>query len=438
MHGNTLPIAALAAATALADRAALLRAAEIVTLTVEKRNTYPILANVRLRGDGNVLFLTGTNLDVMIDVAVPAAADPHLDVTVSAHTLRDLLKGAPKAADMVSLAMPEPQRKVRMIDESYVDSESGEEATRQIEEVSFVTEPALCVDFDVARYNLAGLASDSFPDLRGPMARDDKGNPVANYRRFTLPGADLFAALDSVQFAISNEETRYYLNGVYMHVVTPGDKNRPELRFVTTDGHRMARQELTAPDGSLDMPGVIIPKGTVAMLLRLLKPAKGKESPVVEIEVTDTRMRVMFDDVTVTSKTIEGTFPDYERVTPKQNGKAATIKAGAMQEAIKAVSLIASDRGGKAVKLDFVGDTLTLSCCNPDSGTATSSIAFDASDFGAGPFEIGFNSKYLSDMIAEAKADGDSVTFLFNDSGSPSLVRGSRDGWLGVLMPMRV
>lgn len=385
---TNLAIAALP--SALVERAAMTRAVEIAANVTEKRNSYPILANVLLRGDGQTLFITSTDTDIVLDIAVPAAADHAFATTVPAHLLKDLLKGAPKA-DYVSIIA------------------DGENTS---------------LDFEKANYTVAALPVESFPELlAGTMSH-----------RFTLAGADLVAALSSVEAGISKEETRYYLNGIYVHSVTPHGRNHPELRFVATDGHRMLRQDLTSPDGAIDMPGVIIPTKTVKLLLKLMK---GKACPeTVEIEVSETKIRVMYDNITILSKIVEGTYPDYERVTPKYNDKLATFSAKTLLEGIKAVSVIASDRGGKAVKLMMADGTCTLSVLNPDNGTATTAFAIDqASDFG---LEIGFNAAYLTDLVKDASADGDAITFAFNDAGAPTLITGAREGWLSVLMPMRV
>lgn len=434
-------LAIVAAATAVADRAALMRAVDIVDKVIEARNVYPIIGHVRLRGDGHAMFVTGTDLDINIDVRLAAAADAHFDVCVPSGLLKSILKGAPKAADMAAFTLDS-------VVERSVPGKPGELA------LDFADGNAL-LDFGTAKFNLNVLHPAAFPDLKGPnrlispsaidnggqyVVGANDGRPNPNYRAFTMPGADLFNALDAVAFAISNEETRYYLNGVYMHVPdqSPHDKRNglaAELRFVTTDGHRMARQTIAVPDGALGMPGAILPKKTVYTLLKLLKPAKGKSLPEVAIEVTDTKVRFMFDDVTITSKLIEGTFPDYNRVTPMHNDKFATFSNKALQEAIGVVTMIASERGGKAVKIEIEGDGCRLSTASADNGSAETTLPV-AAEFGR--IEIGFNAGYFVAILDELKPSGDTVTMAFNDSGSPTVITGDRAGWLSVLMPMRV
>jgi len=419
---TAIALASAALASAVADRVALTRAVEIAEEIVERRNTYPILANVRLRGDGNMLFVTSTDLDIVIDVAVPAPADERFDVTVPALMLKQLLKGAPKA-EYVAFTMP-PSKAVERVTRWKFDIEKGENVPDATETI-ITFDGAVDVDFATATYQMAALPSEGFPALK----------PGEFTHRFSLSGIELFDSLDAVEFAVSNEETRYYLNGVYMHVVTPSGRNRPELRCTATDGHRMARSEITAPDGAIGMPGIIIPKKTVALLVKLMK---GKARPeTVEIEVHERFMRLHWDGVTVTSKMIDGTFPDYERVTPKNNDKAVTFKAADALAAIKAAGLVASERGGKAVKLSFEGGKLTLICNNPDMGSSAVPLAIVPGEQMPESFEIGFNARYLTDLVTEARSD--EVTMLFNDAGSPTVVTGEgREGWLAVLMPMRV
>lgn len=409
MQNSALSLAALP--SVVIDRAAMASAVETVDLVVATRTTYPILTNLRLRGDGNILFVTGTDLDLTIDVAVPGAADSTFDMCLPANLVKQLLKGAPKSADVLAImgANIVPEQKPNGVTDMVFDRPAE-------------------LDFDGARYKLNATMPDSWPTLKGPATESP------TYRRFTLPGADLFAALDSVAFAISNEETRYYLNGVYMHPVTDPGRNMPELRIVATDGHRLARFDLVSPDAAIGMAGAILPKALIWLLLKLLKPAKGKQLPTVDIEVTDKVIRLMFGAVTVTAKLIEGTYPDYERVTPKHNDKLATVDVAAMLEALKAVTVLASERGGKGVKLTFGKDSVTLFVSGPDIGDAEMTIPAVV-EFADG-LEIGYNGRYLADVLKEARSER--VTLAMADAGAPTVIRGDREEWLSVLMPMRV
>ena len=205
----------------------------------------------------------------------------------------------------------------------------------------------------------------------------------------------------------------------------------PVLRAVATDGHRMARAEIEAPAGAVGMPGIIVPKKTVGEIQKLLDGADDAE---VKVEVSDTKIRVAVGSVVLLSKLIEGTFPDYDRVTPKNNDKQMIVDRASFAIAVDRVSTIASERGGKAVKLSAREGLLELSVTNPDHGTASEELAVE---FETDGFEIGFNARYLLDIIGQIRSE--SAVFLFNDAGSPTLVKDEGETRaLYVLMPMRV
>ncbi|TIW20141.1 MAG: DNA polymerase III subunit beta [Mesorhizobium sp.] len=295
---------------------------------------------------------------------------------------------------------------------------------------------AVTVDFEKVNYRLQDLPIADYPNLAG-------GTPT---HTFSIPGADLVESFGGVAMAISTEETRYYLNGVYLHHVEPraidayhGDHGA--LRMVATDGHRLCRQDLAATEGMAGMPGVIIPRKTVALLQKLLK---GKACPeTVHVAIGAHRHEgegyvqgkaiFSFDNVTVTTKLVDGTFPDYQRVIPTDNDKPATFKAADLAEGVRAVELISSERG-RAVKLTFSAGKCQLVVNNPDQGSATANVA---ADYDSDDLEIGFNAKYMQDFIATA--GGEDITLTMADAGSPTVITTpDRKGWLGVLMPMRV
>lgn len=387
-------------ATAVVERAPLTRAFEIVTAAVDKRTSLPILDNARMQGDGSALFVTATNLDIELTVAIPAAADSRFAVTIPAAKMRDLLKKA-TASCFVAFTMPEKDK------------------------------GAATADFERVKYRLATLPVADFPNLDGPtpLARD--GSTDSTYRSFTMTGAAFWAALDSTMSAISTEATRYYLNGIYMHVAHDG-----ALRFVATDGHRLYRQDMAAPDGSAEMPGVIIPLKTVAILHKLLK---GKACPdSVGIELTATKLRVTWGDadlhVTRHSKFIDGTYPDYERVIPPSPKYSARFEPEAALEAIRAVALIGGGKA-RAVKLTMKPGRIALGATS-ENDSASADIEADSTC--PDGFETGYNSGYITDAIATASPDGAAITWRGSGKGDPTIFTGSREGWMAVLMPMRV
>ena len=286
-----------------------------------------------------------------------------------------------------------------------------------IELVREAEQDRLVITSGPAKFSLQTLPADDFPAL----SVEDLAHA------FTLPAADLKRLIEKTRFAISTEETRYYLNGIYLHEAeTEGDST---LRAVATDGHRLAQVELPIPSGAKGMPGVIVPRKTVLDLFKLVEDGEGD----VRVELSPSKIRVSAGSVVLTSKLIDGTFPDYERVIPQGNDKRLEVDNGAFAEAVDRVSTLSSDKG-RAVKLALDDGTLTLSVNNPESGSATEELAvtyeFDA-------LEIGFNARYLLDISQQLESEA--AEFLLADPGSPTMVRDLKDqSALYVLMPMRV
>jgi DNA polymerase-3 subunit beta len=366
------------------ERANLLRALNHVHRVVERRNTIPILANVLLRAEGNELSLKATDLDLEIVERVPAEVEQGGAATVPAHMLYDIVRKLPDGAEI------------------SLDTGSGQ---------------TMALKAGRARFSLQMLPDADFPDLQtGDL-------PIT----FTIPAELLKRLIDRTQFAISTEETRYYLNGIYFHVVGAGGEAR--LRAVATDGHRLAKAEAPAPEGSVGMPGIILPRKTVGEIQKLLE----RPDAEVTISLSDSKLRLGMGDLVLTSKLIDGTFPDYERVIPKANDKVLTLDKADFERAVDRVSTVSSDRG-RAVKLSLAEDRMVLAVNNPDSGSATDEIPVD---YGADPLEIGFNSRYLLDIAGQLTTEN--AIFRLADPGSPTLIEGSGEAdALYVLMPMRV
>lgn len=367
------------------ERNHLLKSLGHVHRVVERRNTYPILANVLIKADGDGLDLRATDLDIEVTEHVPAMVGTPGTTTVPAHTLYEIVR---KLAD-------------------------GAEVKLEVD-----GNEQMAITSGRSRFHLACLSPDGFPDLKSGTFS----------HTFSMPAAALRELIERTQFAISNEETRYYLNGIYFHTIEVDGET--VFRAVATDGHRMARAETEAPKGADGMPGIIVPRKTVAEVQKLLDGVDGD----VEVELSDTKIRFSVAGVVLLSKLIEGTFPDYDRVTPKNNDKEMKVDRSIFATAVDRVSTIASERGGKAVKLTASEGQLELSVTNPDHGTANEELAVS---FEQDNFEIGFNARYLLDIVGQIRSDN--VVFMFNDSGSPTLVLEEGDAnALYVLMPMRV
>ncbi len=367
------------------DRNLFLQALGHVTSVVERRTTIPILSNVLLRASGEDLQFHATDLEREVVETVAATVRAPGSITVPAHILHDIARKLPDGAE--------------------VDVKGDSEKQR------------LTLAAGQARFSLQTLPADDFPNMTAG----------AYGHEFEIGAPDLLRLLDKTRFAISTEETRYYLNGIYLHVAKAGD--RQVLRAVATDGHRLAQVEIACPEGAGGMPGVIVPRKTVNELHRLVENNTG----VVKIGVDAAKIRFEIGRVTMTSKLIDGTFPDYGRVIPQGNDKKLNVSNHDFMKAVDRVSTIASERG-RAVKLNIGDGKLVLSVNNPEGGSATEEIGVE---YGAAPLEIGFNARYLLDIAGQL--EGESARFLLADAGSPTIVRDAADDTaLYVLMPMRV
>lgn len=281
---------------------------------------------------------------------------------------------------------------------------------------------SLALDFAGLRIQLAALPVKDFPDACLP--RDWS-------HRFTIPTERLALLLEKTAGCMSCEEIRYYLNGVFLHVVE--SPTGPILRAVATDGHRLARQDVPIPLGADGMPGVIIPAKTVGEVLRLAG-AKGAPS-TCSVRVAGNGIEFVIGDVSIRSKVIDGTFPAYERVIPAGNPDSCTVDRARLIDATKQVSVISSERG-RAVKVSPMSDRLTLTVVNPDAGSATMDVP---TMYGQEEpsCEFGINARYLVEALDTFA--GDDVTLRTADPGSPILFESiAEPDFLMVIMPVRV
>src|SRR5215218_5641081 len=346
------------------ERATLLKSLGHVQSVVERRNTIPILSNVLIEAtEGGGLRLMATDLDLQIVETVEANVTQPGATTVSAHTLFDIVRKLPEGSQV---------------------------------EIS-AAEGKMQVVAGRARFNLSTLPRDDFP---------------------VIAEGDL-----QTRFAISSEETRYYLMGIFLHVV------EEQLRAAATDGHRLARITVPKPDGADGMPDVIVPRKAVAELYRLLEEVEG----TVEISLSPTKVRFGLGSAILTSKLIDGTFPDYNRVIPTGNDKLLKLDTKTFSAGVDRVSTIASEKT-RAVKMAVDRDKVTLSVTSPENGLATEELP---ADYGSDGLEIGFNARYLMDILSEI--DGDTVEVHLADAAAPTLLReNDKSNALYVLMPMRV
>jgi len=367
------------------ERSVLLKALGHVHRIVERRNTIPILANVLIEAADGKLTLKSTDLDLEASEQVSADVAQNGGTTVPAHVIYDIVRKLPDGAQ-ASLE---------------TTGDTGQLVLRS----------------GRSRFTLQALPASDFPDLTsGEFSH-----------RFALPAVELKRLIEKTQFAISTEETRYYLNGIYLHTVDIG--GTPMLRAVATDGHRLARVETQAPEGSVGVPGVIVPRKAVNEVQKLLEDL----SQDVTIEISTAKARFQFGDVVLTTKLIDGTFPDYARVIPTGNDKLLIVDRDPFRNAVDRVATLSSERG-RAIKLAIADGKITLSVNNPDSGSASEEIE---ADYDSAPIDIGFNARYLLDIVGQLSSDTASIRLA--DPGSPTLIQ-DREGApaLFVLMPLRV
>lgn len=367
------------------ERAVLLKAVSQAQSVVERRNTIPILANVLIEAEGNAVQFRATDLDIEVVDKAAAMVEKAGATTVSAVTLHEIVRKLPDGS-LVTLSD---------------DGVAGR----------------LNVQAGRSHFNLATLPKEDFP----VMASSEYAS------NFSAPAPVLRRLFDKSKFAISTEETRYYLNGVYLHVAdADGGK---VLRAVATDGHRLARIDADLPAGADGMPGVIVPRKTVGELRKLLDD----DEMEIAVSVSETKIRFATPDITLTSKVIDGTFPDYTRVIPVGNTRKMEVDASEFASAVDRVATVSSERS-RAVKMSLQEDKLILSVNAPDSGAAEEELAVA---YGDERLEIGFNAKYLLEIASQV--DRENAVFLFNSAGDPTLMREGNDtSAVYVVMPMRV
>ena len=367
------------------ERSELLKAVGQAQSVVERRNTIPILANVLIEAEGDLVSFRATDLDIEVVDQAPAKVERSGATTVNAVTLHEIVRKLPDGA-LVTLTD---------------DGAAGR----------------LTVEAGRSNFSLATLPREDFPVMASSEYEANYAASAPTLRRL----------FDKSKFAISTEETRYYLNGVYMHVA---DSNGAQvLRCVATDGHRLARIDADLPDGAENLPGVIVPRKTVGELRKLLDDDEAE----IAVSVSETKVRFAAPGITLTSKVIDGTFPDYTRVIPGGNTRRLEVDAAEFAQAVDRVATVSSERS-RAVKLSLDEDRLVLSVNAPDSGAAEEELAVAYAD---DALEIGFNAKYLLEIASQV--DRENAVFMFNSSGDPTLMReGNDETAVYVVMPMRV
>lgn len=367
------------------ERADLLRSLSHLQRIPDRKNTMPILANVRLQADKDNLVMKVTDLEIEVTDSISATVEQKGMSTVSVQIFCDIVRKLPEGVQ-ISLELDEKGESINIV------------AGR-------------------SRFTLPTLAESDFPDL---------GSDELPHK-FEVGAAELKALIDRTLFAISAEESRYYLNGIFMHIVDNGSDKL--LRSVTTDGHRLAQANIAAPEGSDEMPDIILPKKTAGEIQKLLENSDEK----VKIELSQTKICIRLDHIELVSKLIEGTFPDYTRVIPQKNDKELQVNKNDFSNAVDRVSTIGSDRIC-AVKMALSEQRMDLSFSNPSNGNASEELEVE---FGHSKLDIGFNSRYLLEITSQLRSE--KTLFKLSDPSQPAIIQNSdTEDTLYVVMPMRV
>ena len=364
------------------DRNTFLKPLGHVYSVVERRNTIPILSNVLIETNSSKVSFTATDMDMDIVETVGCIVSSQGRITISAHTLYDIVRKLPDGSEI----------QVELIDLN-VEVSAGK-----------------------SRFILPTLPVDDYP----VMTEIEKGN------EFSLEAIDLANLIDNTKFAISSEETRYYLNGIFLHVP---EANNDKLRAVATDGHRLAQAEIPIPNGAENMPGIILPRKAVGEVRKLIDSTDG----LVKVIISNTKAKFIFPNSILTTKLIEGSFPDYQRVIPKENLNKLVVLNSDFSKAIDRVSTVSLEKS-RAVKLSLTNNLLMLKVNSQDLGNATEELDVK---YTSDPIDIGFNARYLLDIASQIK--GKEIELSLSDSASPALITDpDQEGVIFVLMPMRV
>lgn len=367
------------------ERANLLKTLSHVQSIVEKRNTIPVLSNVRIEALDDGISFKATDMDTEITEIVDAKIIETGATTAPAHMLYDIVR---KLSDGSQVELTYPDEKGQ-----------------------------LTIASARSKFSLSTIGVEDFPVISGDKLPTN----------FIMAKDELKDVIDRTQFAVSTEETRYYLNGLYVHAKKEGASS--VLRTVATDGHRLACVESPLPQGAENLKGVIIPRKTVSEIRKLLDDNSVEN---VTVEISENKVRFNLTDITLTSKLIDGTYPDYERVIPTDNDKNLELNVKDLASAVDRVSVVAERT--RAIKMLTHQNKVTIMTSSPDLGNASEDL--DAK-YDSESLEIGYNFRYLLDILAEVK--GETVRISFADASSPSVIHDTSDASaIYVLMPMRV
>lgn len=361
------------------NREQLLKPLQQVASVVERRQTLPVLSNVLLEVSGGRLSLTGTDLELELVARLDLGADAQDgETTVPARKLVDICKSLPAEADI------------------KVESD-GER---------------LLIKSGRSRFTLSTLPANEFPNLE----EESEGTG------FSIPPATLRQLIDRTAFSMAQQDVRYYLNGMLFEL---GDN---KLRTVATDGHRLAMCDAEV-EGLKDKAQVILPRKGVMELSRLLGDAAGD----VQVTVGKNHVRILAGEITFTSKLVDGKFPEYDRVVPKNSQRLITADRETLKQALGRVAILSNEKY-RGIRIQLADGSLSIQANNPEQEEAEEEVSVD---YAGGELEIGFNVSYLLDVMNTLQ--GEAVEIALGDSNSSALM--ADPSWrnaIYVVMPMRL
>jgi len=351
---------------------------------VDKKNTLPILSNILFEADNHKLTLSSTDMDISIKETINCNVIESGSTTINAQLIYDIIRKLPETS-----------------------------------EIEFISNDGklLTIRSSGSRFSLACLPKEDFPLIE----TSNDGNKIQ------AKAEKLFNLIDKTKFAISNEETRYFLNGLYCNISKENDNSF--ITFVGTDGHRLAKFSSKNGNTSAEIPGVIIPKKTINELTKLL----AESSDEVEIDISANKVIFYINNLILISKLIDGSFPDYKKVIPSNNEHNLEINRINLLSAVDRVSTVANEKS-PVIKFKLINNLINLSTINNENSTATEDLE---ALYSGKEIEIGFNSKYIMDILNNL--EDDDIVLSFKDNTSPIIAKEkSKPDLIYVLMPMRV
>lgn len=363
------------------DKQTLLKSLSVANGAVEKKNTIPVLQNVKIEAQNGKITLSATDMDVLVTSNFKARMESNGSTTTPAQMFYDIIRKLPDDS-LININQEDPN--------------------------------ILKISSKKLKYSLPCIDSSEFPAL----------NEGEFENEITIDSKSLCKLIDKTRFAISNDETRYYLNGLFLQSIKIDDNF--QLRCVATDGHRLAMSKSRCEALESEF-GVIIPKKSVNEIRRVIDSSKS-----VKLEVSKTKIKATADNSSIVSKLIDGEFPDYEKVLPKSNDQVATITKKPLFDSVDRISTLASDKH-RSVKFGLNDNKITLQINANDGSFAHEEVEVQ---YPGKQVEIGFNSKYLLDVIGQV--DKDELLMKFKDSNSPALVEAEDFDSVFVIMPVRI